>query len=299
MVDCARRVPSLCTAPAYHEGPGGNPLLAEARVSRDRGDWIPWYCETTAGWAELSLAARGVAEGTARLMGPKRSEVHLGSRGLRGLCVLLHAKWEEFEPAMVELLGGAHPRLVLSEDHRVLIDPDHESRRRPTSTERVHRFRKKAESAPDSETHETVSPVSQPPETGVTVSSPLLSSDLISSSKGEPERGPPDWFAATAQRVMDDTGEKFGIPEAWIRYSGHRGNKGIAKNDRDASYWLGTVMVPEARKEAKDAARQRERDARFKDHTPKYEQPTPKQTKDFHAELVRKLAEENAKKGAA
>ncbi len=33
MVDCARRVSLLCTAPAYHEGSGGNALLAEAVVT--------------------------------------------------------------------------------------------------------------------------------------------------------------------------------------------------------------------------------------------------------------------------
>jgi hypothetical protein len=56
------------------------------------------------------------------------------------------------------------------------------------------------------------------------------------------------------ERVCDDTGERFGVAEAWLRYAGHRSGKRIAMNERDAGYWLGTVMVPEARKERRAAS---------------------------------------------
>jgi hypothetical protein len=282
---------------------------------RDRGEWIPWYCEDSPGWVELSFAARGVAEGIARKMGRSRGEIHLGSRGLRGLCKLLHGQWEEFEPAMAELLAegpdGEPPRLVLSEDQRVLIDPDHETRRRPTSAERVKKHRAKSEPPPPPEdvTHVTVTSVtsvSETPVTGAGVTSPLLSSDLISSSEADqdhlaggssPETAPP-WFAGVVEAVGMATLVDLRPADCWLRYHGHRAGKGKRVDPNDARYWLTTVMVPEARKEAKEAARQRERDKRYADHTPKYEKPTAGQTSKFQAELARRLAEE-AKKGAA
>lgn len=91
-------------------------------MTQERGGWIPWYCEDSPGWLELSLAARGAAEGIARKMGPHRGELHLGPRGLRGLAVLLRCSWAELEPALAELTEGPHPRLVVSEDQRVIID---------------------------------------------------------------------------------------------------------------------------------------------------------------------------------
>ncbi len=127
---------------------------------RDRGEWIPWYTDDSPGWLELSLAARGAAEGIARKMGRHRSVLHLGSRGLRGLAVLLRCRWEELEPALAELLApgpnGEAPRLIVDESQSILIDPGHESRQRKTSTERVREFRgRRRNDVKRDETHET------------------------------------------------------------------------------------------------------------------------------------------------
>lgn len=234
-------------------------------MTRERGEWIPWYCDDSAGWLELSLAARGAAEGIARKMGKGRSQLHLGSRGLRGLAVLLHCRWEELEPALRELTTGDHPRYLLAEDERVLIDPQHEERRRPTSRERMAKHRAAKASEPPlpapspreedqirrEESRSDVTPVTVTPSDG---------SDARDVTGVTPPC--PEWFAVTAQGVIENTGERFGVPEAWIRYHGHRRNKGIATNANDASYWLGTVMVPEARKErqAKSEREQNRRD---------------------------------------
>lgn len=169
------------------------------------------------------------------------------------------------------------------------------------STERVRKFRERQrESSPPETPDETLKRVSETPtETGGETSlsiSPSISVS-VSSSEGEPEREPP-WFAGVVEAVGMATLTNLRPADCWLRYFGHRAGKGKRIDPNDARYWLTTVMVPEARKEAKDAARQRERDSRFKDHTPKYEAPTPKQSADIARELARRVAEE-AKKGAA
>lgn len=286
---------------------------------RDRGEWIPWYCDDSPGWLELSLAARGAAEGIARKMGRSRGELHLGSRGLKGLAVLLRCSWEELEPAIRELTEGDHPRFIVSEDQRVLIDPEHESRRRPTSADRVkkHRNRSKSDQVPDSDvTPVTVTAVTEDRVTHVTgasVSSPLLSSDLKISDPdqnnltgGSSADPPPKWFGDLVAAIELQCVVDLRVPDCWLRYAGHRESKSEEDgrprkpSPGDARYWLTTVMVPEARKEVQAAARQRERDARFKDHTPKYEKPTGAQSKSIQQQLAERIAaEEAAKKGAA
>lgn len=95
--------------------------------------------------------------------------------------------------------------------------------------------------------------------------------------------------------------------DCWLRYAGHRADKGKRPEANDARYWLTTVMVPEARKEAAAAARQRERDKRFADHRPRYDKPTAAQTAEFGKSLQARVAEQiaaevaalDAKKGAA
>lgn len=291
---------------------------------RDRGDWIPWYCDDSPGWLELSLAARGAAEGIARKMGRKRSELHLGSRGLKGLAVLLRCRWEELEPAIAELTTGPHPRFVMSEDGRVLIDPEHESRRRPTSAERVSRHRKKVEAndtAPESGdvTPVTVTPVSSDhvtPVTGASVSSPLLSSDLISSSEADqdhltggsrppdpppadPLGPPPPWFAKVVETIATTCMVDLRLADCWIRYAGHSADKGKRPNEKHAAYWVNTVMVPEAREEAKSESRQRQRDAKY-DAARSGPTPIPRETPEQAKEFARRLAERVAsRKGAA
>lgn len=74
---------------------------------------------------------------------------------------------------------------------------------------------------------------------------------------------PPAWFGAALETVEVQTGEKLRPPDSWLRYSGHRANKGIPPTQQDAVYWLATVMVPEARKERRAEADKRERDEKF------------------------------------
>lgn len=93
-----------------------------------------------------------------------------------------------------------------------------------------------------------------------------------------------------------DTGEKFAVPEAWIRYSGHRATKGLPVNERDARYWLGTVMVPEARKE-----RRAESDRRLNQQRRDGPPEKPKQSREEARREAQAFAAELAarNKGAA
>ncbi len=285
----------------------------ETGEERDRGDWIPWYTDDSPGWLELSLAARGAAEGIARKMGRNRGELHLGSRGLRGLAILLRCTWEELEPALAELLApgpnGEPPRLVCDEEQRILIDPDHESRKRPTSAERVRKHRAKAalpsQTSPSPEadvTHVTVTGVTSDlkrTETGGNVTSPLLSSDLISEGEREREGTPrrwvlddpiPDPWRADAEGQIMPTGERIDVDDEWRRYLADRLRPEQAKAV-SAADWRGWVL--KAVKFAR-ADRQRESDRkaesiRRRDGPPPPPKPTPEQSKRFADELVRRL----------
>ncbi len=157
-------------------------MMAMAPTKRDytEAKWIPWYVEDSPGWLELSLSARGAAEGIARKMNAK-GELHLGSRGLRGLAVLLRRPWEEVGPAVDELLtrgpNGEAPRLVYDPTTGVLFDPEAVNRRRRPavpSNERVKRHREKAKGTASGETDVTpVTPVTPP-----SISRSSLISDL-------------------------------------------------------------------------------------------------------------------------
>lgn len=74
---------------------------------------------------------------------------------------------------------------------------------------------------------------------------------------------PPDWFATAVEVIAMGTGVRLPVAEAWLRYDGHRANKSIAPTQRDAQYWLTTVMVPEAREVARRDARDGERTKAF------------------------------------
>lgn len=290
-------------------------------MSRDYAheEWIPWYTRATAGWMDLSLAARGVAVGLAMAMGRDGTEIPLGSRGLRGLARTLACPWEDLEPALQELLSpgpdGEPPRLVFDAERRVLRDPEAQARRRPTSTARVNasRSRKRAESS-DDETHATVSSVSPPSETHATVSSDLISSDLISPEKipeeipsarprarPDPSAAPPDWWGAVLATVNMQTGETLAAGEAWLRYAGHRSGKGYQATRDDALYWLTSVMVPLARKERQETARQRERDAKYDRQRAGPIPPTEPRTltEDEQRELAARVPMRRRDRGAA
>lgn len=252
-------------------------------TARDRGDWIPWYLADSASWLELSLAARGAAEGIARKMGRTSGELHLGSRGLKGLALLLGCSWDELEPAITELLAGEHPRLVLSEDHRVLIDPDHASRRRPTSAERVRRHRARRADG-DACNVTSVTGVTTVTETVTRVPSRLVSSDLLSLGSDLPrsedppqvtareaDRPPsvpppapvadlpdaaPSWWSAAVATVEQTSGLRVAdLGALWLEYRGARERKGWAPSQRDAVGWLAAVARSDARRAREGPAR--------------------------------------------
>lgn len=266
----------------------------------DRGEWIPWYCEDSPGWLELSLAARGAAEGISRKMGRKRGELHLGSRGLRGLAVLLRCTWEELEPAIHELTSGKHPRFVVTDDERMLIDPGHASRQLKGSTRRMFEKRAKADSEPPSQ------PVTERHNPSPTVTpSLLISSDLksdLGSRESTPSATPPDWWDSTCDTVEMATGEKFNRGAAWLRYSGHRRKKREPISQPDAQQFLVSVDVKERRQErqreqvTRDISKQRD-EARAPKPEPVWRPPaddanaaTPEQHRQFAEELQRRLA---------
>ena len=142
---------------------------------------------------------------------------------------------------------------------------------------------------------------------GSFTSTSLSGSDLRSDlpDRSSQPTDPPAWFAGTIETIETQTGEKLRPAEAWLRYSGHRRNKGMAPSPTDAVYWLTTVMVREAREERQAESRQRERDAKWDtkragppnpgDSPPK---PTAAESKAFAAELAAQLAARR-QKGAA
>lgn len=270
-------------------------------MTRERGDWIPWYVDDSPGWLALSLAARGAAEGIARKMGRRSGELHLGAHGLRGLAVLLRCSWEELEPALAELLGGPEPRFVVTEDQRLLIDPQHEERKRETSRERTQRWRDKKAA-----TSSAPPPAPSPPEeirqdktrqevTSRDVTVTRVTSQIVTG-------GPPEWWDSTCGAVEMATGETINRAAAWLRYSGHRRANGKPMSSADAQQFLVSVDVKERRQErqrervTKDMARERD-EAKAPKPEPVWKPPaddhlaaTPEQHRAFAAELQRKLA---------
>jgi len=215
--------------------------------------YLPWYRRPTATWLELSASARGVLVSVAMELNHRTGKLTL-RKGLPSLAIILRIPWETLEPALGELIAAG--KLAWDGSNFVLSDPEHEERRVPTSRERVAKHRaKKAEAAP-------LSALSPEEEIREEKKREEGNASNVCNVTSVTESGPPGWFVTTAERVMGDTGERFAVPEAWIRYSGHRRNKSVAMNANDASYWLGTVMVPETRRErqAKSDREQSRRD---------------------------------------
>lgn len=204
--------------------------------------YLPWYRRPTATWLELSAAARGVLVSVAMELNHRTGRLTL-RKGLPSLAIILRIPWEVLEPALGELIAAE--KLVWDGSKFELYDPEHEQRRVPTSRERVARYRarKAAEPAPP-----LPAPSPREEETKEKKREEGNASN-VGNVTSVTETPRPEWFDSVCERVMGDTGERFGIPEAWIRYGGHRKNKAVAMNANDASYWLGTVMVPEARRE--------------------------------------------------
>lgn len=87
---------------------------------------VLWQKRRTVGWLNLSLAARGAAEGIVVAL-DERGELRLGRYGLPGVAGLLGRPWAECEPAVLELLDAG--RFVIDEARGVLLDPQHNERR--------------------------------------------------------------------------------------------------------------------------------------------------------------------------
>jgi hypothetical protein len=123
------------------------------------------------------------------------------------------------------------------------------------------------------------------------------------SVRADPATPPPDWWAGTLATIEQNTGVKIPAGESWLRYAGHRGDKGGPPTPGHATYWLTSVVVKEARDKREADRRQAERDAKFDrsrsgpEPPPK---PTPEQSKQFAAELAARVAARKAKeRGAA
>lgn len=134
---------------------------------------------------------------------------------------------------------------------------------------------------------------------------PLSESGSREGMQGETE--PPEWFIGAIATVEMATGATIEPGAAWLRYQGHRSSNGKPMSAPDARYWLTTVDVREAQKDRLEAARVKERDAKFDraraggsapgDPPPKQ---TAAQSKAFNDELARRMAERRAReKGAA
>lgn len=250
-------------------------------------DFIPWYKHDTAGWLRLSLAARGAMAEIARKLN-RKGELRL-SGGLPDLAFLLRLEWDsELAPAVAELVAAG--RIEWDGSRFLLRDPEFEVRKRKGSAERMadKRARERATSVNGGSRSDAcdVTRVTDPHVTGVT---PVLSdlsplSDLRISSRegvqGEPSTpespdSPPDWWE-TALGVVAMNAEPIMNPgAAWLRYRGHRAGKRLPLTQRDAEYWLTSVVVAE---QAMDRQRARERgDARAGSRDPPKPEKSPEQ----------------------
>lgn len=136
-------------------------------------------------------------------------------------------------------------------------------------------------------------------------------SDLGSQIASEPPTGvrpratepgkPPEWFLTAIEVVAMATGVALPPAESWLRYDGHRETKGMARTPSDAQYWLTGVMVPEARELLRVAARDKDRDAAFregkrfaKEGPEKPPPPTKAQAQAFAAQLEARLLAQKA-----
>jgi hypothetical protein len=227
-------------------------------VSRDyeHEKWIPWYVDDTEGWLELSLAARGAAEGIARKMNGN-GEIFL-RRGLSGLASKLGRPWEECESAVAELI--AKGRVVWDGSRFVLSDPEYTARKRKGSADRMREHR--AKKIPcigngDACDVTSVTTVTDHPVTHVTPV--LVSSNLISSGYGSGSEiaSQPAWWDGVCDLIEQNHGVTLNRGGSWLGYWGHRVDKGKAPNQADALSWLTRVDVAEARK-AREEARRRD-----------------------------------------
>lgn len=245
--------------------------------SYDDIEFRPWYLPDTARWLKLSLGARGLVAELLRKL-DRHGRIALGEDPAADLAVILRLDEADTRAALTELLAAG--RLVWDPVERLLSDPDLPARMRMGSAARMAKKRAKAsEVANDVPSHpsQSVTPVT-------TTHNPSPSDlDLISSGSDledprEPTSNraregvadalspPPDWWTGVCETVSASClGSATGLkpPECWLAYAGHRNGKGRRPDRNDAVQWLTQVMVPKAKEAIRQAARDRERDAKY------------------------------------
>lgn len=139
----------------------------------------------------------------------------------------------------------------------------------------------------------------------ISCSSSLSESDLgsqIASADG----APPAWWESVLD-VIEANVDPVRLPamEAWLRYDGHRAGKGLAPSQKDAQYWLTTVMVAERRKARDEAHHREKRDRDFdakrrfaKDGPEKPPAPTRAQSQAMAEELAARVRASREKRTA-
>jgi hypothetical protein len=118
---------------------------------------------------------------------------------------------------------------------------------------------------------------------------------------------PPPWWTGVCETVAAGClgrQDALAPPECWLAYAGHRNGKGRRPDRNDAVQWLTQVMVPKAKEAIRQAARDRERDAKYaaaRTRPPGSVEPltvTPEQAELDAKALVARIAARKAK-GAA
>lgn len=275
-------------------------------MSHDDRKFRPWYTPDTARWLRLSLAARGLI---AELLRKWDDRGEIRADDAEDVAILLRLDVADVSRALDECLAAG--RLTWDRGAGILRDPDFLARQRRSSADRMRDKRRREREARNGCDARDDRDVTDKSCDGGDAPSPLLSSDLIS-SEGERERETPPaadpaptsadpsppWFGAVVETVSQTTGEQLRPPECWLRYAGHRAEKGKRPSANDARYWLTTVMVPEAREERRRANRDAERDRSRGGAGPPAKPPpklSPEDTKRFADELRRQVAATEAK----
>lgn len=217
-------------------------------------EWMPWYKPDTAGWLELSLAARGAMAEVARKL-DKSGQLHLGRRGLRALATLLRLKWDgELEPAVIELIADG--RLTWDLQSGILSDPEFEQRRRPSSTERMRELRSRSKSR-----HGDAGDVTSRAVTQIR-SDQIRSDQKIPLPPSETTDDPPEVTKVRTRKALRQKLDGIPLPDdwaltdkllAWAKSQGVIEHDARAAGERFRRHWL-TSAQPNALKRNWDQA---------------------------------------------
>jgi hypothetical protein len=182
------------------------------------------------------------------------------------------ASWgggESYRKKQAEALIAAG--LVERRDDRLVVVKYEEHNDTPTDIEEARTAARQRKQSQRSHAHVTRDNRVSHAEVPISISSSLSESRSPESPEGhpsararpDPASKPPDWWAGVLATLAMQAGVTLEAGPAWLRYAGHRHGKGLPATQQDALYWLTTVMVPEAKREAREATDRRERDAKF------------------------------------